>query len=45
MNEVPWVIVRAISDSAKEDSIAEFRGNLKQAAKTACQVVLRIVDG
>jgi adenosylhomocysteine nucleosidase len=38
MNRVPWVIVRAISDSAEEDSIAEFRGNLREAASLAASV-------
>lgn len=38
MNEVPWVIVRAISDSAEENSIVEFRGNLREAASVAASV-------
>jgi adenosylhomocysteine nucleosidase len=42
MNGVPWVIVRAISDSAEEDSIAEFRNNLKQAASLAASVAAGI---
>ncbi len=42
MNEVPWVIVRAISDSAEEDSIAEFRGNLREAASLAASVAAGI---
>jgi len=48
MNGVPWVIVRAISDSAGDDSVAEFGRNLKQAASSAGQVVLlalRVIDG
>lgn len=43
MNEVPWVIVRAISDSAEEDSIAEFRSNLEEAASLAASVAAGIV--
>ncbi len=42
MNGVPWVIVRAISDSAEEDSIAEFRGNLREAASLAASVAAGI---
>jgi adenosylhomocysteine nucleosidase len=38
LNGVPWVIVRAISDSAEEDGIAEFRGNLREAAGVAGSV-------
>ena len=42
MNGVPWVIVRAISDSAEEDSIAEFRSNLREAASLAASVAAGI---
>jgi adenosylhomocysteine nucleosidase len=38
LNGVPWVIVRAISDSAEEDSVAEFRRNLSEAASVAASV-------
>jgi adenosylhomocysteine nucleosidase len=38
MNGMPWVVVRAISDSAEEDSIAEFRSNLREAASIAASV-------
>jgi len=44
MNEVPWVIVRAISDSAEEDSIAEFRNNLTEVAARAAEVVVTMVS-
>lgn len=42
MNGVPWVIVRAISDSAEEDSIAEFTSNLTEAASLAASVAAGI---
>jgi adenosylhomocysteine nucleosidase len=42
MNGVPWVIVRAISDSAEEDSIAEFRSHLREAARLAASVAAGI---
>jgi len=42
MNGLPWVIVRAISDSAEEDSIAEFRSNLREAASLAASVAAGI---
>jgi len=42
INGVPWVIVRAISDSAEEDSIAEFRSNLREAASIAASVDVSI---
>jgi len=44
MNGVPWVIVRAISDSAEEDSISEFRGNLREAATLASKVAVGVVN-
>jgi adenosylhomocysteine nucleosidase len=44
LNGVPWVIVRAISDSAEEDSVAEFRRNLREAAGTAARVAGRMVE-
>jgi adenosylhomocysteine nucleosidase len=44
MNGVPWVIVRAISDSAGEDSIAEFRENLAQAANVAASLTTTMVE-
>lgn len=44
MNGVPWVIVRAVSDSAGEDGIAEFRRNLAQAANVAASVTTMMVE-
>ncbi len=44
LNGVPWVVVRAISDSAEEDSIAEFRENLVQGAAAAAKVVERLAE-
>jgi len=44
MNGVPWVIVRAISDSAEEDSVAEFRRNLRGAARLAAMVAVGVVN-
>ena len=43
LNEVPWVIVRAISDSAEENGVAEFRENLREAAGLAAKVVVATV--
>jgi adenosylhomocysteine nucleosidase len=43
LNGVPWVIVRAISDSAAENGIAEFRANLAQAAQVAASVTIETV--
>ncbi len=44
MNGVPWVVVRAISDSAGEDATAEFRRNLAQAANVAASVTTMMVE-
>ena len=44
LNAVPWVVVRAISDSAEEDSVAEFRRNLREGASLAAKVAVGIVD-
>jgi len=43
LNEVPFVIVRAISDSAEEDSVAEFRRNLREAASSAAGLASSLV--
>jgi len=45
MNGVPWVIVRAISDSAEEDSIAEFRRNLADCGADAARLALGVLGG
>jgi adenosylhomocysteine nucleosidase len=42
-NGVPWVVVRAISDSAAEGGIAEFRRNLALSAGVAAEVVATLV--
>jgi adenosylhomocysteine nucleosidase len=44
LNGVPWVIVRAISDSADEDSVAEFKRNLENTASLAAKVSLGVVS-
>jgi len=44
LNAVPWVIVRAISDAAEEDSVAEFRRNLRESASSAATVAGRMVE-
>ncbi|MDH4208371.1 MAG: 5'-methylthioadenosine/S-adenosylhomocysteine nucleosidase, partial [Anaerolineae bacterium] len=44
LNGVPWVIVRAISDSAEEDGIAELRRNLSRGASVAAKVVKQLVE-
>jgi len=44
LNELPWVAVRAISDSAEEDGVAEFRKNLDRTAKAAARVVEKLVN-
>ncbi len=45
MNGIPWVIVRAVSDSAGGNAIAEFRENLAQAAAVAASVTALMVEG
>jgi adenosylhomocysteine nucleosidase len=40
LNGVPWVVVRAISDSAEENGVAEFRANLARAAQVAAGVTV-----
>jgi len=44
LNAVPWVVVRAISDAAEEDSVAEFRRNLGESAGTAARVAGGMVE-
>ena len=44
LNGVPWVIVRAISDSAGENSIAEFRQNLSRGSSAAAKVVEKLAE-
>jgi adenosylhomocysteine nucleosidase len=43
LNDVPFVIVRAISDSAEEDGIAQFRENLARSARAAAEVAAGLV--
>jgi adenosylhomocysteine nucleosidase len=43
LNGVPWVVVRAISDSAEENSVAEFRRNLRESASSAAGVAAGLV--
>jgi adenosylhomocysteine nucleosidase len=43
MNGVPWVVVRAVSDSAGSDAIAEFRKNLRETTGYAALVVMRML--
>jgi len=43
LNGVPWVVVRVISDSAEEDSVAEFRMNLTAAACSAAGLAMGLV--
>jgi adenosylhomocysteine nucleosidase len=44
LNGVPWVAVRAISDSAMENGITEFRENLVEGSGAAAKVVERLAD-
>ncbi len=44
LNAVPWVVVRAISDSSEEDSVAEFRRNLREAASLAASLVVTATE-
>jgi adenosylhomocysteine nucleosidase len=43
LNNVPFAIVRAISDSAEENGIAQFRENLARAARGAAEVAAGLV--
>ena len=45
LNGVPWVIVRAISDSAEEDGVAEFRRNLRRVSVSAAELVCGVAGG
>jgi len=49
LNGVPFLIVRAISDSAAEGTVTEFKRSLKETAADAGQLVVglleRVVEG
>ena len=44
LNGIPFLIVRAISDSAAEESVVEFKDNIAQAAADAARVVLGMLE-
>lgn len=44
LNGIPFLIVRAISDSATEEAEAEFKQSLAQAAADAAKVVLGMLE-
>jgi adenosylhomocysteine nucleosidase len=44
LNNVPFLIVRAISDSATEEAEAEFKQSLARAAADAAKLVLAMVE-
>jgi adenosylhomocysteine nucleosidase len=44
LNNLPFVIVRAISDSAQENGVAEFKRNLTQAAEAAARVAGKMAE-
>jgi adenosylhomocysteine nucleosidase len=43
LNSIPFLIVRAISDSAAEESVTEFKHSLTQSAADAARMVLGIL--
>ncbi len=44
LNGIPFLIVRAISDSAAEETSQEFRASIGQAAADAAKIVLGILE-
>jgi adenosylhomocysteine nucleosidase len=44
LNGVAWVAVRAISDSAEENGVEEFRTNLTESASLAARVTGRAIE-
>jgi adenosylhomocysteine nucleosidase len=44
LNSVPFLIVRAISDSAGEEAVKEFKQSLPQTAGNAIGIVLRMLE-
>jgi len=44
MNGIPFLIVRAISDSAGENSVKEFKRSLKETAADAGQLVVGLLE-
>jgi adenosylhomocysteine nucleosidase len=45
LNDVPFLLVRAISDRADGSSDVDFQSFLREAAEASAQVVLRVLDG
>lgn len=44
LNSIPFLIVRAISDSAAENSLKEFKQSLAQTAADAARVVVAVLE-
>ena len=44
LNDVPYLVVRAISDRADESSDVDFQAFLHEAAETSAQVVLHLLE-
>ncbi len=44
LNSVPFLIVRAISDSAGENAVGEFKQSLAQTAADAARIVVRMLE-
>lgn len=45
VNDVPFLLVRAISDRADGSSDVDFQAFLQEAAESSAQIVLRVLDG
>lgn len=44
LNKIPFLIVRAISDSAAENAITEFKQSLAQTAAHAARIVMGMLE-
>jgi adenosylhomocysteine nucleosidase len=44
LNKIPFLAVRAISDTEAESGISTFEQNLKKASQNACEAVMSIIE-
>jgi len=44
LNNIPWLLIKAISDLAEEDFASQFRDNSPLVARSSAEVALRLIE-
>jgi len=42
--DLPWAAIKATTDNADGESVGDFQGNLKRAARTAADAAERMIS-